>query len=79
MSGFALPRLRWLLASGLAVGVWVAYADSGKPRPSERVPSGFGSLLSLPDSVAPPKSRPDYRPGWVDGRPPRPPEPVRRP
>jgi hypothetical protein len=78
MSGFALPRLRWLLASGLAVGIWVAYSDSGKPRPPERVPTGLGSILSLPDRVAQPKARPD-RPGWIDGRPPRPPEAVRKP
>lgn len=78
MSGFALPRLKWLLASGLAVGIWVSYSDSSKPRPPERVPSGVGSWLPLPDSVALPKSRPD-RPGWTDGRPPRPREPVKRP
>lgn len=63
MSGFALPKLRWLLAGAVAAGIWVAVEESGKPRPS--VPVGdIGKLMparqafSLPERVGVPPRRP---------------------
>jgi len=58
MAGFALPKLRWLLAGGLAAGVWVVTQEKGIPRPPARVPVSMPSL-ALPKSVARPPARPE--------------------
>jgi hypothetical protein len=57
MAGLALPKLRWLLAGGLAAGVWVVSQENDVPRPPARVPVSK-SLLSLPKTVERPPPRP---------------------
>jgi uncharacterized protein YgiM (DUF1202 family) len=58
MAGFALPKLRWLLAGGLAAGVWVVTQDNKVPRPPARVPISLPAL-TLPKTVSRPPARPE--------------------
>ena len=58
MAGLALPKLRWLLAGGLAAGIWVVTQDNKVPRPPARVPVSLPSL-SLPKTVSRPPARPE--------------------
>ena len=65
MAGLALPKLRWLLAGGLAAGIWVVSQEKGVPRPPERVPV-FKSVaapsrpaITLPRRVERPPPRPE--------------------
>ena len=57
MAGLALPKLRWLLAGGLAAGVWVVAQEKDIARPPERVPV-TKSRISLPGTVERPPPRP---------------------
>ena len=57
MAGLKLPKLRWLLAGGLAAGIWVVTQDAKTPRPPERV-AATESAIQLPKKVLPPARRP---------------------
>lgn len=63
MAGLKLPKLRWLLAGGLAAGIWVVTNDANMPRPPERVGATKTAIqtkvaIQLPKAVRPPASRP---------------------
>ena len=66
MAGLALPKLRWLLAGGLATGIWVVSQEKDVPRPPERVPvlksvvaAPSRPAITLPRRVERPPPRPE--------------------
>lgn len=71
MAGLALPKLRWLLAGGLAAGVWVVSQEKHVPRPPERVPV-VKAFASPARQARPPAGLGVVLPKRVDRPPPRP-------